>query len=108
LTHTTSQTDSQVQLWIAHGTGQTAKNKATFKALEAQKVAIEADFGAPLDWQELPAGEGCRIRYVVDGAGPVSWRLSATAPARGRDQAPAVRVVNSVEHAKLDRLRLNK
>ena len=76
MTHTTRQTDSQVELCIAHGTGQTAKNKATFKALEAQKVAIEADFGAPLDWQELPAGEGCRIRYVVDGAGPVSWRLA--------------------------------
>ncbi len=49
------------------GSGQTAKNKAAFKALEAQKAAIEGDFGSPLDWQELPEGEGCRIRYVVDG-----------------------------------------
>lgn len=32
-----------------------------------QKAAIESDFGEVLDWQELPDGEGCRIRYVVDG-----------------------------------------
>jgi hypothetical protein len=56
-----------VELWIAHGTGQTARTKAAFNALADQKVAIEADFGAPLDWQELPQGEGSRIRYVVDG-----------------------------------------
>jgi Domain of unknown function (DUF4268) len=67
LTYTTRRTDSQVELWIAHGTGQSAKNKAAFKALQAQKSAIEDDFGAPLDWQELPDGEGCRIRYVIAG-----------------------------------------
>ncbi|WP_343627072.1 DUF4268 domain-containing protein [Roseateles puraquae] len=67
LVYTTRRTDSQVELWIAHGAGQTLKNKAAFKALAAQQAAIEADFGAPLDWQELPDGEGCRIRYVVNG-----------------------------------------
>lgn len=67
LGYTARQTDSQVELWIAMGSGQTVKNKAAFKALEAQKAAIESDFGAQLDWQELPEGEGCRIRYVVDG-----------------------------------------
>lgn len=59
--------DSQVELWIAMGTGQAAKNKAAFKALEGQKKAIEADFGGPLEWQELPEGEGCRIRHVISG-----------------------------------------
>jgi ribosomal protein S9 len=59
--------DSQAELWIALGSGQTAKNKAAFNALEAQKAAIEADFGEPLDWQELPEGEGCRIRCVIEG-----------------------------------------
>lgn len=59
--------DSQVELWIAFGVGQAAKNKAAFESLELQKAAIEADFGKPLDWQKLPAGEGCRIRYVIDG-----------------------------------------
>jgi len=67
LTYTTRRTDSQVELWIAHGTGQAARNKAAFKLLEAQKTAIESDFGGSLDWQELPQGEGCRIRYVIDG-----------------------------------------
>src|SRR6185369_8382787 len=67
LTYTTRRQDSQVELWIAHGPGQTPRNKAAFKALLAQKEHIEAAFGAPLDWQELPEGEGCRIRYLVEG-----------------------------------------
>jgi len=67
LTYSARQLDSQVELWIAFGTGQTAKNKAAYKALEQQKAGIEADFGGALDWQELPDGEGCRIRYVVEG-----------------------------------------
>lgn len=67
LTYTTRQHDSQVELWIGHGPGQTARNKAAFKALAAQKEQIESAFGAELDWQELPEGEGCRVRYVIDG-----------------------------------------
>jgi hypothetical protein len=67
LVYTVRKSDSQVELWIALGSGQTAKNKTAFKALEAQKTAIEADFGEELDWQELPEGEGCRIRRVIDG-----------------------------------------
>lgn len=67
LVYTARRHDSQVELWIAHGAGQHAKNKAAFKALEVHKAAIESDFGALLDWQELPEGEGCRIRSVVDG-----------------------------------------
>lgn len=59
--------DSQVELWISLGAGMKAKNKAAFKQLEQQKAAIEAEFGAPLEWEELPEGEGCRIRYVVQG-----------------------------------------
>lgn len=33
----------------------------------AQKEQIEAAFGSALEWQELPEGEGCRVRYVLDG-----------------------------------------
>jgi hypothetical protein len=76
LTYTVRKTDSQVELWIGLGAGQTAKNKAAFKALEAQKATIEADFGAALDWQELTDAEGCRIRYVIDGgykSPPEEW-----------------------------------
>jgi hypothetical protein len=69
-------TDSQAELWIGLGPGQTARNKAAFKLLEAQKEAIEADFGGQLDWQELPEGEGCRIRCVIEGgykSPPEQW-----------------------------------
>jgi hypothetical protein len=68
--------DSQVELWIGLGPSQTARNKAAFKALEAQKAAIEADFGARLDWQELPESDGCRVRYVIEGgykSPPEQW-----------------------------------
>jgi hypothetical protein len=67
LTYSTRRTDSQVELWISLGSGQTARNKAAFKALETRKAEIEADFGSALEWQELPEGEGCRVRYVMEG-----------------------------------------
>lgn len=67
LTYSIRKNDSQVELYIAFGAGQVIKNKAAFKALEAHKKEIETDFGAPLEWQELPEGDGCRIRYVMDG-----------------------------------------
>ena len=67
LTYSTRREDSQVELWISFGHGQAAKSKAAFHALKAQKAAIEADYGAPLEWQELPDGDGCRIRDVLPG-----------------------------------------
>jgi hypothetical protein len=67
LVYTVRQNDSQVELWIALGSGQAMKNKAAFKALQTQRAGIEADFGGPLDWQELPEGEGCRVRFVIEG-----------------------------------------
>jgi hypothetical protein len=67
LGYSVRQTDSQVELWIAHGSGQKAKNKAAFKLMEGLKSSIESDFGAELEWQELPESDGCRIRYVVVG-----------------------------------------
>ncbi|MDP9918533.1 hypothetical protein J2W24_004193 [Variovorax boronicumulans] len=67
LTYSIRKNDAQVELWISLGSGQTVRNKSAFKGLETQKAAIEADFGAPLDWQELPEGEGCRIRHVLNG-----------------------------------------
>ena len=56
-----------MSLWISLGAGQAAKNKAAFKALEAERVAIEADFGGPLEWDELPDVDSCLIRYVIPG-----------------------------------------
>jgi hypothetical protein len=67
LIYTVRLSSSQVSLWIGLGSGQTARNKSAFRALETQKAAIEADFGGPLDWQELPESEGCRISFVIEG-----------------------------------------
>ncbi len=67
LTYSVRQDDCQVELWISLGRGATARNKAAFNALLAQRAEIEADFGANLEWQELPQGEGSRIRYVMPG-----------------------------------------
>jgi hypothetical protein len=68
--------DSKVELSISLGSGETAKNKAAFKALEAQKTAIEADFGGKLDWQETPESESSHIGYVIEGgyrSPPEQW-----------------------------------
>jgi hypothetical protein len=67
LNYVIRRTDCQVELWIGQGPGQTARNKAAFKTLEADRDAIERDFGGVLDWQEIPDAEGCRIRFLVDG-----------------------------------------
>ena len=67
LTYSIRQYDSQVELWIALGTGQSERNTAAFQALLAQKCDIENDFGGELEWQELPDREGCRIRKIVEG-----------------------------------------
>ncbi len=45
LVYTVRKSVAQVELWIALGPGQTAKHKAAFMALEAQKAEIEVDFG---------------------------------------------------------------
>jgi Domain of unknown function (DUF4268) len=67
LIYATRQRDSQVELWISFGVGQSMRNKAAFKALDDQRVAVERDFGGSLEWQELPEGDGCRVRFVLEG-----------------------------------------
>lgn len=53
--------------------GQDAKRTlAAFNALRAQKDAIEATFGEPLDWQDMPGRNGCRIRKVL----PWGWKAA--------------------------------
>jgi hypothetical protein len=48
--------------------GQDAQRSlAAFEALRAKKDAIEAGFGGPLDWQDLPGRNGCRICIELDG-----------------------------------------
>jgi Domain of unknown function (DUF4268) len=67
LNYVARQFDSRAELWIRLGSGQMEKNKAASKALEAQKASIEDDFGGPLEWQELPDSDGCRVCCYVDG-----------------------------------------
>jgi hypothetical protein len=59
--------DDQVELWIGHGAGQKEKNKRAFDALFQQKVAIEADFGDELNWEELPDRDGSRVSFRLQG-----------------------------------------
>jgi hypothetical protein len=61
------QQDSQVELWIGHGAGEAARNKAAFDALIQQRAAIEQQFGSSMEWQRLDEGAGCRVRFVIDG-----------------------------------------
>jgi hypothetical protein len=70
LSYVTRQTDSQVELWISTGKGQADRNMAAFQQLIRARESIEAAFGAALEWMDLPEGDGCRIRHVVDGG----WR----------------------------------
>lgn len=67
LTVTVRQDDCQVELWIALGSGARERNKAAFHALRAQMEEIHRDFGAKLEWQELPESDGSRIRYIMPG-----------------------------------------
>ena len=44
--------------------------KAYFGLLERQRDAIEQEFGYPLDWEALPAGQDSRISVSLDEANP--------------------------------------
>ena len=43
------------------------RNKAIFDRLIAEKEAVEAEFGGPLDWRRLDDKRACRICALVDG-----------------------------------------
>ncbi|MDR3416598.1 MAG: DUF4268 domain-containing protein [Nevskia sp.] len=54
-----------VELYISNDPGKTA-----FRALFAHKEAIEAQFGEPLDWQELPGRKASKIMLLKTGVDP--------------------------------------
>ena len=63
------QFNNSVYLWIAN-------DKAAFDTLFAQREAIEADFGAPLDWNETPGQMGRGVSFGQDGgyrSDPEEW-----------------------------------
>lgn len=66
LTASLSKNDSQVECYISLPGGNIAST-AAFNALKDQKDAIEAAFGAPLDWQELKGKKSCRICKDLPG-----------------------------------------
>ena len=60
------QNEGQVECYIRVPGGE-EKSMAAFLALQAQRGDIEARFGAPLDWQDLPGRQGCRICTDLSG-----------------------------------------
>ena len=52
--------------FYAGGRDETA-NLALLRSLEAQRSAIERDFGAGLSWEDLPGRFACRIATYRDG-----------------------------------------
>lgn len=60
---------ARVECFIRIGKDNAQANKAAFQALLAQREAIEATFGGPLDWQELPTKTSCRICKDFDQGG---------------------------------------
>lgn len=64
-----TQQRGQVECYIRVSGGDERSTEA-FHALQNRKAEIEATFGGPLDWQELPGRHGCRICTELPGG----WR----------------------------------
>ena len=47
--------------------GDVERNSALFYSLAAQKKSIEAAYGGPLVWEELPNRRACRIADYREG-----------------------------------------
>jgi hypothetical protein len=65
-----------VDLYIDHDVESGAGNKAIFDALHQDRIAVEHECGATLDWNRLDAKRACRVRWVLEGAGllqPEDW-----------------------------------
>lgn len=67
LVMSTSSRDNVVRAEI-YLTGTSAKNR--FSVLRANREAIEAELGFPLDWRELPGGSDSRIASVLLNSDP--------------------------------------
>lgn len=61
-----TKTGGKVECYIRLPGGE-EKSNAAFHMLEAKKAEIEANFGEPLIWEELPGREGCRISKDLPG-----------------------------------------
>ena len=65
--------EGQVECYIRLPGGE-SQSTAAFKALLKRRQEIEATFGGPLDWQDLPGRQGCRICKELPGG----WRSPET------------------------------
>lgn len=63
------QHETQVELYIDRGDAD--ENASIFEQLFAHREAVEATFGAALEWQRLEGKRACRIRHRLDLGG---WR----------------------------------
>lgn len=61
-----TQEQGQVECFIRIGR-EKQRSRAAFDALATQKEAIHEAFGEPLDWQELPGRNSCRICVETEG-----------------------------------------
>ncbi len=63
----------RVDLWLARTNQQ--ENKQLYRYLNNEKVTIEAGFGQPLEWLELPNKKSSRIQFSreVDGYNKENW-----------------------------------
>ena len=59
------QHDVHVELYIDRGKDSEEENKSIFDRLAESKEAIEASFGAPLEWQRLEGKRACRIKKDI-------------------------------------------
>lgn len=60
-------TESRVEIYIDYGDGSGDRSTRVFEALKSRRDAIEARFGAELEWQDLPEKRACRICQYFNG-----------------------------------------
>ena len=66
---------SEIRVGLSLQNSQAEANTFVFEKLEAQKADVEAAFGHPLVWLELPNKKACRVQYArdVDGYDKANW-----------------------------------
>lgn len=67
LNYAVRERESQVELYIDLGGDSDESNLKLFNELKQHQQEIEAQFGGPLEWQDLPDRRACRIRKVIPG-----------------------------------------
>ncbi len=69
LNYSLTQHEVSVEIYIDRGKDADEENSAIFDQLHAEREALEAKFGSPLEWQSLPTKRACRVRYMLKNGG---------------------------------------